>query len=51
MPLVWLIIASLLGIISSLIGWPKMNWPMITSRLDSLCAADCLRRHTSQGPV
>ncbi len=29
MPMVWLIIASLLGIISSLIGWPKMNWPMI----------------------
>ncbi len=30
MPMVWLITASLLGIIASLIGWPKMNWPMIT---------------------
>jgi hypothetical protein len=29
MPMVWLIIASILGIISSLIGWPKINWPMI----------------------
>lgn len=29
MPMVWLIAASLVAVISSLIGWPKLDWPMI----------------------
>jgi len=29
MPMVWLIVASFVAVISSLIGWPKLDWPMI----------------------
>lgn len=29
MPMVWLILASFVAIIASLIGWPQMSWPMI----------------------
>jgi hypothetical protein len=29
MPMIWLILASFAAIICSLIGWPRMSWPMI----------------------
>lgn len=29
MPMVWLIVASFVAVIGSLIGWPKLDWPMI----------------------
>ncbi|MGI6151449.1 MAG: DUF6320 domain-containing protein [Christensenellales bacterium] len=29
MPMVWLIAASFVAVIGSLIGWPQMGWPMI----------------------
>ncbi len=30
MPMVWLIAASLVALAASFIGWPEMNWPIIT---------------------
>ncbi len=28
MPMLWLVFASILAILSSLVGWPDRNWPM-----------------------